>query len=157
MRGETYRGRTNKVVVSAIRYGDGVAWTKEDMSKVASFVLGLDVDAQTTAANERVLDVVQPMLEMWDAKNNIAPIVVSGVGTMEFGDWLVRVDGEPDMITSFKNARFVRDFEKLDDVRELTSLVLDNIQSDRYSITPAVAENVASAILRAGWSKKEKS
>lgn len=53
--------------ITAMRYGDSNGyWDPTAPAVVASFVLGLDVDARSTSLNERMMDVVRPVDMTWD-------------------------------------------------------------------------------------------
>lgn len=142
----------------AIRYGDKYGgWESLAPTRVANFVLGIDVDTVTTRANERVLDVVQPVTEYWDPTNGVADILVfdRGAGTQHvvpLGFWVSRTRRgkirilSPDAVGK-SPIRPDKSFEE-----ELTELVIKHkylIKTDRQ------ASLVVRYILSVGLSAKQ--
>lgn len=83
-------------IYTAIQYGnEDQSWDAKCMPRVAQFVLGLDVDTRVTIANERVMDVVQPVQQRWQPEHMVADIRVADWprGTtyqVRLGDWLLK-------------------------------------------------------------------
>lgn len=140
----------------AIRYGDEYGdWEPLAPTRVANFVLGIDVDTVTTRANERVLDVVQPVTEYWDPTNGVADILVfdRGAGTQHvvpLGFWVSRTRKGKIRILSPEAvgkspSKPDKSFEE-----ELTDLILKHkyiIRSDRQA--PLVVRYILSSGLSA--------
>ena len=93
---QKYRRNRDRYVVDAYQYGEGKPWNQEAITKVVAFVTGVNVDDHTVVSNERVLDVVRPILSEWDQTQNKTPIEVANWPSQVFyrvnlGDWIVRI------------------------------------------------------------------
>lgn len=151
------------MIFEATRYGneDG-SWDKECITRVAGFILGLNPDVSTTVGNERILDVVRPVLKDFDPVNGKATIEVADwtsehIFSMELGDWILKSPN-----TSFifvKPYAFAYDFEDVpiqihakSEYDELADLIYENFPWDGETYQ-AVAEKVAAEVIKAGWAK----
>jgi hypothetical protein len=162
--GKLYRRKDDhQKVYRAVRYGnDNRSWDTECTSRIAKFVLGLDVDTRVVLENERVMDVVQPIQDTWNPAHWVADIEVADWPRgarykMSLGDWLIK--DEQGVLAHVKPLEFVQQYERVPkvDVRytqfnELSDLIYKNFpwEGETYQ---AVAENVASEIMNSGWSK----
>jgi hypothetical protein len=156
------RRKYDGFIFEAIKYGnlDG-SWSPECATRVATFLLGMDPDKMTTVANERMLDVVKPILSQFDPINGVAPITVFDTVakrhfTIQLGDWILRREGQPFLFV--KPSAMTFDFEDLpEDVEnDLANFIYDECMSTLDGeLYQALAEGIAARLIRAGWSKKE--
>lgn len=152
------------IIFEAIRYGheDGT-WTKDCITKVARFVIGLDPNVKTTVENERMLDVVLPLIAEFDIPMGKAPIEVAEPDTglifrVELGDWILK---NPNTSLIFvKPYAFESDFINV--VKQAKSKTDNDVLADLiYSALPykgdiavSLSKHIAETVLTNGWSKK---
>lgn len=127
-------------VFETIRYGnpDG-SWDKECISKIAAFVLGFDPDIKTTVGNERILDIVRPVISEFDPINFKAPIEIvdpkhGGILRVELGDWILKDNSS---LSCFKNYSSFASYEeavpgKVNVINETNGLVLLSYSLESY-------------------------
>lgn len=167
---QKYRRISDGSIVDALQYGEGKPWTKESVTRVVEFVTGVDVDNHTGIAQERVLDVVIPILTDWDAANGKVPIQVSDTRTgqasrVELGDWIVKLpSGALLFIKQEAFAETCEAVEMLDsgrytshkeiEIEELaTFMYKDAFNGLEMDFPEGIAHLVAPKIINAGWRK----
>lgn len=147
-------------VVEAVRYGTvDSKWHPDAAMKVARFIIGVN-DDHVTVSNERMLDVVRPVLNRWDPAKGIADIEVVDLAvglsyTVRLGSWVVKL-GDNRLLISTPTA-FRRDFE---DQPEEAQSDLDTLSAEIMSILKweesqaFVATLLAEQLLALGWRKE---
>lgn len=167
-----YRRISDGSIVDALQYGEGKAWTKEAVTHVVEFVTGIDVDNHTGISNERVLDVVTPILTDWDAANGKVPIQVSDTRTgqgsrVELGDWIIKLPSGA--LLFVKQEAFAETCEAVEmlesgrytslkeiEIDELaTFLYKDAFAGFEMDFPEGIAHLVAPKIINAGWRKTQ--
>lgn len=167
---QKYRRISDGSIVDAFQYGEGEAWTKEAVTRVVAFVTGIDVDNYTGISNERMLDVVIPILGDWDAANGKVPIQVSETRTgqssrVDLGDWIVKLPN--DALVFVKEHAFAETYEPVEmlaagryksykeiEIEELaTFMYKDAFQDLEMDFPEGIAHLVAPRIINAGWRK----
>ncbi len=159
---QKYRRIKDGLIIEAVQYQP--PWKDNaGITKVASFILGIDTDRRVAVPNEDILDVVRPLTHLWH--------VGTGVGTIEIidpthgiwfhvqsGDWIGRTK---ELVLMVINSEiFSMEYEEAppevlkSDFDLLSDLIYDNFpwEGERYQ---AVAEQVAAVIIGTGWSRKE--
>lgn len=167
---QKYRRISDGSIVDAFQYGEGKTWTKEAVTRVVQFVTGIDVDNYTGISNERVLDVVIPILGEWDAANGKVPIQVSDTKTgesakVDLGDWIVKLPNGA--LLFIKKSAFGETYEPVEmleagrykshkeiEIEELaTFLYKDSFADLEMDFPEGIAHLVAPRIINAGWRK----
>lgn len=165
----TYRRMYDAIMVEGFQYGEGQPWDQMATIRVAAFVTGIDINAQTTIRTERLQDVVRPILNDWDMSKGQAPIEVaqgSGKTRLDLGDWIVR---EPNGTLLFvKEKAFYEQYEPLHKVdgqfRSLVEIETDKLGTYIYEecmthlegdLYRSLAENIAGKLIKAGWKKED--
>ena len=129
------------------------------INQLGAFILGTDVERSVGIQNERMLDVIRPVENEWNPRAGVATVEVidpnSGLRShVRLGDWIVKhTDSKGDFLLFVKPDVFRLGYAEVPVFEELTALVhsvLSNSKQDGQQI----AEDVASAVLAAGWSKK---
>lgn len=168
-----YRRHSDGRVGEAFQYvEEGKPWRNEIVTEVAQFVIGVDVDNHTTVANERLLDVVRPILVDWSPLEGKAPINVAvseNVVRVEVGDWIVRFSGNEPLAFVAKE-RFGVYYESVElidgvyksqkdlDIEEITDLVYNKcfLPLHKGPTFQELANTTAKTIVRDGWRKVKK-
>lgn len=146
----------------AVQYGNSDwSWDPDGITKVAALVLGMNPDVVTTVANERMLDVVRPVLSEFDPAHGKATIEVldgSNVFPVALGDWVLKpLDGGPMIFV--KQFSFSLEFEPLpveveasalDELTELIYQVFAPLDDTRHK---SLSRSAAETVLQAGWTK----
>jgi hypothetical protein len=119
-------------------------------------------------SNERILDVVQPILAEWNADKGLFPITVASY-RIDYGDWVIRFADRS--IGYSIHTAFMRDYELVYDslehgrymsneeleIEELADFLynecFDGLDGELYQ---ALAEGAAPKIVKAGWRKVKK-
>lgn len=154
---DRYRRKSDGAVVEAVQYNLAGA-----VSKIAAFVLKMDVDDHITVANEHLLDVVRPVHDAWNPNSGVATIHVVDPGTgfifpMLLNEWLARCDNGA-LLTIKPNA-FIRDYEKIQpeapksEYDELADVIYESFATLEGELYQALAERAASAVIKAGWKR----
>jgi hypothetical protein len=154
----------NGIIFEAIHYGheDGT-WTKDCITKVAAFVIGLDPDVHATVENERMLDLVLPLIAEFDIPMGKTPIEVADPDTglifrVELGDWILKnpytslVIVKPEVLKT----------EYVDVAKKAESKSENDVLADLiYSVLPykgdiaiSLSKQIAETVITNGWSKK---
>lgn len=147
-------------IVEAIRYGTvDSKWHPDAAMKVARFVIGIN-DDHVTVSNERMLDVVRPVLSRWDPTKGIADIDVIdlsvGLGyTVKLGSWISKLEDGRLLIST--PTAFRRDFEDQPedakaDLDLLSSEIMSILKWDPSQTLAALA--LAEELLTRGWRKE---
>lgn len=150
---------------TAVQYAreDG-GWDSSCITTVAAFLLGLDPDRSSTVRNDRMLDVVKPVLTAFNPAQGRADLEVCGPGSphssvIKIGDWILK-DPQPDQLfgSSFifvTNDAMKTDFEDYSRYDELHDLIHDVLETQEVDSAQAyhLAGKIAGELIRAGWSK----
>lgn len=171
MTDQKYRRISDGSIVDAFQYGEGRSWTKDAVTRVVEFVTGIDVDNHTGISNERVLDVVIPILDDWDAVNGKVPVQVFDTKTgdsarVELGDWIVKLP--TGALLFIKQAAFSETYEPVEmlgsgrykshkelEIEELATFLYKDAFSDfEMDFPEGIAHLVAPKIINAGWRKQ---
>jgi hypothetical protein len=130
------------------------------ISLLGAFVLGLDVNSSVTIENERILDVVHPVTSEWNLRTGMATVEIIDPNTglhhyVRVNDWVMRHrdDKRGDFLLFVKPDAFDSSWAEINEFDELANLVYDAFpwEGETYQ---AVAETVATAVIRTGWSRK---
>jgi hypothetical protein len=167
---QKYRRTFDGSIVDAFQYGEDEPWTNDAVTKVVEFVTGIDVENHTGIANERVLDVVVPILTDWDASAGKAPIMVADTKTktserVDLGDWIIKL--EDGSLVFAKHNVFLKTYEPVKllpsgtyrtykemEIEELaTFLYKDAFAEYEMDFPEGIAHLVAPKIISAGWRK----
>lgn len=178
---QRYRRKKDRFVVDAYQYGEGKPWTQDSISKVVAFMTGIDVDNHTGVSNERILDVVRPILHEWDKTINRTPIEVANWPShvfyrVDLGDWIVRLpmgeEGSDKAVQAthvfVKNADFWNEYETVQnyfgvyksqedlDIEDLTVFIWEEVLSDLKDEEKGqeLSKKAGELIIKAGWRKK---
>lgn len=156
-----YRRLSDGVIIEAVQYRP--PWEeKNSISKVASFILGIDTDQGIAVPNEKMLDVVRPLTHLWHMANGVATIEVISPKNgqphrVASGMWIVKLGID---LIFFTQTSFPLLFEEL--IEDVPRSELDILANSIYDIFPwegetyqAVAENVAASLIKDGWSRKD--
>lgn len=157
-----YRRLSDGLVIEAVQYGKEGRYEDGAIREVAGLLLGIDVDAQVSVANERMFDVITPIQGKWSPQKGIADVVVTDPYTgmrftLSLGDWVVR---NGDQIAFVQPGAFREEYEEVlpevprtefDDLSDVIYSSFSNLEGDLYQ---ALAEKAASAVIRAGWSRR---
>jgi len=150
-------------IVEALRYGTYTSeWGMDSVAEIVKFVLGLDVDAHTTVANERALDVVRPVIATWDPDGGAADIEVYHQthdgrqlrNRMSLGEWIVRYsNGNLSFVDPTQFRELYEDVP--DEVVQDTELIelTDIIYEHSAGGSRVIAERIARALLDSGWAR----
>lgn len=156
----------------AIQYGDyDRRWSKEDITDIAAFVLGVNPDNKSTVANDRLLDVVKPVYNRFDPLSGVADIDITDPATgnhtytLELGDWIIRREGlnKNRSLAFVKAWAFVENYvdeepvpipESVDEVANFIYMkCMAGMEGELYQ---ALSERIAAELHKAGWLNKEK-
>lgn len=154
---------SDDVIFEALLYGheDGT-WSRGCITSVAGFVLGLNPDLNTTIQNDRMLDVVRPIMNEFNLEKGSAPLSVavrsSGkIHRIELGDWILK---NPD-----KQFLFVKPDVFTTEYMDVPPEVVTQTEYQQlfdliYSILPwegdlykLLTRDLTAGIIQAGWSK----
>lgn len=164
----TYRRKSDGHMAKAVQYGEpGREWDPSWITEIRNFMTGIDLDTRTTGANEKFLDVVQPILKDWNVELGIADLLISDPGSGEpvkFGlfDWVVSHGNS--LFSYISGHEFFRLYEPAlpDDLspeeKEFEYLAnfiynecMPTLDGELYQ---ALAETIASKLLASGWKKE---
>lgn len=90
----------NKVeTFPSVRYGDIKGrWDHDAPRRVAAFILGFNPETQTTAMNERMWDVVNPITEFWYPERDIADLEI--IDKISGRKWALRLGDHVGRLTN---------------------------------------------------------
>ncbi len=155
------RRKRDGLYFDALQYGvPETRWDPDWLAQVASFVLGLrDVNKSTAVPNERILDVVRPVMTKFDPAAGVATIQIvdsfSGIQReIELGDWLLKRDQEP--LATFRGYLW-DEFERptpenvADTETQELGRFIEKLRPYPENILPDKAKDMASKIISAGW------
>lgn len=160
-----YRLKRDGSLVEAVRYSSlSRPWRSSDVSRVAKFVLGHDVETRVTISNEHIMDVVRPVESNWAPQNWRADISVADwingkTLTLPIGWWLVR--NSKNELSVVRPSEFEKAYEPhspeastrpASEFDILADLIYDHFpwEGETYQ---AVAEKIAGSIISRGWSR----
>lgn len=151
--------------LEALRYSeaDG-SWSAECITRVAKFVLGMNPDNMAGAvANDRLLDVVKPVLARFDpaagkADIEVADWVAGHIYVVHLGDWIIKHKRSSFWVVSDDHFpemfEVVREVPAKTELDELCDVIYNSFSSLEGELYQALAETAATAVYNAGWRKQ---
>lgn len=161
---ERYRRKIDGSVFDAHQYGGTRSWSTDAITNLASFILGMDTDAQTSIINERLLDVVQPIKEEWGGGKfpvHIYSLTTGVKRRIEIGYWVVKMTDQTFVLVTPE--AFEHDYEKVEegltpketDLDILTTIIREAFGPIDGNVYQHIARAAAKKVIQAGWTRKE--
>ena len=157
-----YRRVSDGMLFETCRYGNEAGawrvWDKESITKVVAFLIGFDPE-NTTITNERILDIVRPVVKGFDPFNGVADIEVvdptnGSIHVLKLGDWILK---SPNASFIFCDTEeFEANFEVVSqesELEQLTGLIFMHVRRTEGKSPHSIAEKLATEILKAGWTR----